>query len=245
MDIRAAIEKIEEMTKPLFLEVDGATFCVGANGSPVEISKFPVIPQTLELTSLDSMVKLIKTEALARYKAPLYITIPDHMTAKCFAQPVQENEYIREVYYTATATDVPGWGDRTELPFEEALIALRTRFQESTDIDYALKLLSDITTGAKMTYSDNGIAKSIVSKKGVDLQTNESIRPILSLAPYRTFQEVTQPASPFLIRVNEHSISFIEADGGMWKLKARNTVKEHLEKELVKEVKSGEVIIAL
>jgi hypothetical protein len=131
------------------------------------------------------------------------------------------------------------------LPFEEALIALRTRFQPTADTEYALKLLSDITTGSKVTYNDNGIATSVVTKKGIDLQSNASIRPIIKLRPYRTFQEVEQPESQFLIRINERNISFIEADGGMWKLSARNTVKKYLEKALESEIQSGNVVVVL
>ena len=131
------------------------------------------------------------------------------------------------------------------MPFEEALIALRTRFQPTADTEYALKLLSDITTGSKVTYNDNGIATSVVTKKGIDLQSNASIRPIIKLRPYRTFQEVEQPESQFLIRINERNISFIEADGGMWKLSARNTVKKYLEKALESEIQSGNVVVVL
>lgn len=63
--------------------------------------------------------------------------------------------------------------------------------------------------------------------------------------PYRTFQEVDQPESPFLIRVSERGISFTEADGGMWKLKARETIKAFLEERLQQEVSEGSVVIAL
>ena len=96
-----------------------------------------------------------------------------------------------------------------------------------------------------MTMNDNGIATSVVTQKGVALQSNEAIRPIVKLRPYRTFQEVDQPESPFLIRINERRILFIEADGGMWKLKARETVKEFLTDKLSQEVSEGSVIVAL
>jgi len=85
----------------------------------------------------------------------------------------------------------------------------------------------------------------VVTKKGIDLQSNEPIRPIITLKPYRTFQEVEQPESIFLIRVNMREISFTEADGGMWKLKARQTVKAFLENKLAELVASESVYIAL
>ena len=149
------------------------------------------------------------------------------------------------MYYEAKATDVPGWGEKVQLGFEEAQIAMRTRFQETTDTIYALKLLSDICCGAKVVYNDNGIATTVTTQKGVALQSNEQIRPIITLKPYRTFQEVEQPESIFLIRVNERGITFTEADGGMWKLKARQTVKAFLEEQLAEEVAGNGVYIAL
>ena len=54
-----------------------------------------------------------------------------------------------------------------------------------------------------------------------------------------------QPESIFLIRVNERGITFTEADGGMWKLKARQTVKAFLEEQLAEEVAGNGVYIAL
>ena len=132
-----------------------------------------------------------------------------------------------------------------KLGFEEAQIALRTRFQHTSDADYALKLLSDISMGAKVIYNDNGIATTVTTQKGVALQTNSQIKPLLSLRPYRTFQEVEQPESIFLLRVNERGISFTEADGGMWKLKAREIVKEYFCTSFEKEIKDGTVVVAL
>lgn len=108
-----------------------------------------------------------------------------------------------------------------------------------------MKLLSDICCGAKVIYNDNGVATTVTTQKGVALQSNEQVRPIITLKPYRTFQEVEQPESIFLIRVNERGISFTEADGGMWKLKARETIKAFLEGKLSQEISEGSVIIAL
>lgn len=37
----------------------------------------------------------------------------------------------------------------------------------------------------------------------------------------------------------------VEADGGMWKLRARETIKDFLEDELAEELENGQVLIAL
>lgn len=243
--LKALYEKILSTAQPILTVVENAMFCVTSDGKATELRPTIDHPDILPLNSLDALVKMIKTEAPRFTEAPLYITIPSHLLVQCFTQPEPTERFFRQFFYEVKATDVPGWDSKVQLGFEEMQIALRTRFQETPDALYAMKLLSDISTGAKITFNDNGVATSVVTKKGIDLQANETIRPIVKLKPYRTFQEVEQPESTFLIRVNERGISFTEADGGMWKLKARETVKAFLEKALSKEIEEGAVYVAL
>lgn len=242
--IKAAIEKVLEIAKPRTFEVDGETFIVDHDGGCKQVRKELDMIQSIGLHSLDALVAFVKTEACKAHDR-VYITVPDHKTAVCFTHPYDYLRNERVYLYKAEATDVPGWGDKVTLPFEEAMIALRTRFQTTNDTDYALKLLSDITTGSKVTYNDNGVATSVVTKRGIDLQSNAAIRPIINLRPYRTFQEVEQPASQFLIRINERGISFVEADGGMWKLDARKTVRAYLANALEAEIAEDRVTVVL
>lgn len=243
--IKAAIEKIQELVKPTLHEIDGKAFAIGTDGAYSEVTPQLHTTSILRLHSLDALVKFIQTEALKLYGGPVYITIPSHTHVRCFAQPREELRNLRQHFYDVEATDVPGWEACTEMGFEATQIAIRTRFQETPDTAYTLKLLSEITNGAKVVYSDNGVATSVVTQKGVALQSNEAIRPIVTLKPYRSFQEVDQPASQFLIRINERGISFTEADGGMWKLEARKIIKQYFDEALAAEIESGTVIVAL
>lgn len=165
--LKAAIEKIQELCAPSLFQVDGHHFLADKDGEYTEVKPDLEMVENIHLSSLDALVKFVKTEAVKRYVEPVYITIPDHKTVKCFTYPFDHLRQNREYLYTADATDVPGWNEKVSLSFEEALIALRTRFQPATDTEYALRLLSNITTGGKVTYNDNGVATSIITKKGI------------------------------------------------------------------------------
>ena len=242
--LKNAIEKIEEMAKPLIREVEGRVFCIGAHGAE-EIRPSLDVPAPLRLNSLDALVKMIRTEALTKYegRGPIYVHVPSHLRAEAFLQP-QAREHRPDVYIV-DATDVPGWDAETKLAFERAAVALQTRFQDSPDRAYTLQLLSQITTGAKVTYNDIGVATTVVTQKGVSLQQNATIKPLVKLRPYRTFQELEQPEGLFLIRIDDRGISFTEADGGMWKLEARKRVREYLEQALEAEIQDGRVVVML
>ena len=74
----------------------------------------------------------------------------------------------------------------------------------------------------------------------------KTIQALIQRVVARTIQEVEQPESEFLLRLDEDGrIGLFEADGGMWKLKAQETVKAFLDEQLAPEVQSGAVIVAL
>jgi hypothetical protein len=244
--IRGAIEKIAELAKADVIEVEGKSFLVAKNGDGVkQINPEIEFPATLTLYSLEALVQMMKTETMQVFSDPFYINARAHDEVICYTQPLDELRRKRGDLYLVKAKDVPGWEADVQYPFEEALIAIRTRFQQTPDSEYLLKLLSDITNGAKVTYTDNGVASTVVTQKGVALQENATIRPIVKLKPYRTFQEIEQPESEIHIRVSERGIKFIEADGGMWKLHARRTIAEYLTRELGEMIQAGEVIVTI
>lgn len=244
--LKEAIEKIVSLAGPKTFTAGEKTFIADNEGTYQEVLPEVYGPREIKLRSLDAVVKMVRTEALARDEGIVYITVPTHLKVEVFRSPMDvEDRYFRPVLYQAEAGDVPGWEPSVQMPFDKAAVALQTRFQEGGDREYTIDLLSVISTGAKVTYNDTGIATNVVTSKGVVLQENTLIRPVVELRPYRTFQEVEQPMGRFLIRINEQGITFTEADGGMWKLLARQTVAAWLTEQLREEVDDGRVVIAL
>lgn len=129
---------------------------------------------------------------------------------------------------------------------EKAIIELRSRFAPGEGVDYLLDLLSRISKDSGVTTTDNGVSQTVEARQGVALKSVVTLKSRVPLRPFRTFHEVEQPESEFLLRMDEEgNIGLFEADGGMWKLTARQTVKTFLEAELADLVASGTVCIAL
>lgn len=68
-------------------------------------------------------------------------------------------------------------------------------------------------------------------RQSVSLKAQETVSPRVKLAPFRTFREVAQPTSEFLIRLQKGSesaipeIGLFEADGGEWKIDAAENIQ--------------------
>ena len=72
------------------------------------------------------------------------------------------------------------------------------------------------------------------------------VKPIVQLQPYRTFLEIDQPVSEFLLRVGkEGSISLREADGGVWRLEAKRSIAAWLTDKMQDLVDNHQVIITI
>ena len=228
MMLKEAIEKIEEMSSPMVYTEDGHSYVLYADRTE-ELRPAIDSPGTVRLNSLDALVQLVKKEQQSRQ---IFVSVISHDEVDVYDSPSEDSRWKLTVLYNARAVDIPGWEPEVQMGFDQAAVALMTRFQDGGDREYTLTLLSQITTGAKVTYTDNGVASTIVTQKGAALAQNTTIKPLVKLRPYRTFQEIEQPEGIFLIRISERGITFREADGGMWKLTARNTAKAWLQEQL-------------
>ena len=251
-----AINTLAELGKkaaaPTFHDVNGRTFLVtGSDYTEVEPPEIPK-PEEVNTRSLNALVELIKSEVDGQTEnPPLYVSCNTYGGVEVFTTPNPKDELHRWQSYHATASDLPPLVEDVRWSFDEAMIKLRSMFQrapegEKNDVDYILELLSHMSFDQSVKSDDNGITQTVQVRKGVSFVENKAVRPIVTLAPYRTFQEVEQPESEFVFRVyDDRSISLTAADGGMWKLAAREAVKKHLEVALLDEITAGKVKVTL
>lgn len=117
---------------------------------------------------------------------------------------------------------------------ESFVIGCRAGFQRAkietgdgtfaADLDYVLKIASNIATEAIDTSEDDGIAQKVAMRRGVVLKEQTNLKPLVQLAPYRTFAEIDQQLSTFVFRArvggDSVNLALFEADGGRWHLSA-------------------------
>ena len=242
--LKEAIEKLVELGKPITLERENGDLLTNANlrkyEEPLDLQ------HAHDVYSINALLNLIKDEAAIKYPdRKIFIEIHDYNTILCYLNVIDEEKNNRVTLYRATETDVAGvpggW-----LDYQTAMIKLKAQFQDTTDKDYLIKLLSKIDVENGVHTEDNGMSQSVTVRTGIAAKGIENVKSICNLKPYRTFMEVEQPASDFLIRISDNQeIMFIEADGGMWKLAAKETIKAYIETALKDYIADGQVVVML
>jgi hypothetical protein len=101
------------------------------------------------------------------------------------------------------------------------------------DLDYILSIASKITAEYATDHSDDGFAQRVAVKQGIALKTETILKPMVNLAPYRTFAEIDQVLSQFVFRARyadgSVNLALFEGDGGRWKLGAVAAIKAWLQ----------------
>jgi hypothetical protein len=127
------------------------------------------------------------------------------------------------------------------MPQEEFIIKLHSLFEkkEGDDFDYVALMVSKIVQADTADTDDDGITQHVTVKRGISgaLKEKGEIKPIVRLSPYRTFREIAQPESQFLLRIKTSDngavqAALFEADGGAWRNEARLRIAAYLKEHI-------------
>lgn len=223
--IKAAIEKILEMAMPNELELHGKLY-TDKRLYPVPVPR----AETLEFKSLLGLCDTIKAE-LSESNTNIIVRVTSASQVDVYTSPYGNDNQRTYLYSCKAQLPVHEFGRFISL--ESMIIALRSKYVRTGILDEHVQLLGNIFEESSVATLDDGISQSAVVKKGVALKANRTIKPIVRLAPYRTFSEVEQPASDFLFRLKEGGMAALfEADGGAWEIEARHNIAEFLRANL-------------
>lgn len=135
--------------------------------------------------------------------------------------PIRSRARDREEFVQAKADNLLDNFVGKWMAQEEFIIGLQTRFDNAGDRQAVVALASTMTQEAVNTSADDGIGQTVTAKAGVALKATVPVPNPVTLRPFRTFREVQQPDSLFVLRVNQSmQLGLFEADGGAWRLAA-------------------------
>ena len=240
--IKEALQYLVSLRENKTYDIEGATF---SDHELHEVTPKVYRRSTMNFGSLDAIVKMVRIE-LPEYDGmiglPVFIRIADHLNVEVFTGT--DGQEQRLIPYHAACRDVEfkeGWREQ-----QTAIIELKSRFLPTPDADYLLNLISRINNEQGVQSTDNGVSQTVTAKSGVSLMQTETVKPRLTLMPFRTFREVPQPESEFILRLDDKGrIGLFEADGGMWKIEAKLNIETYLNNKLKEEIEAGQVVVMI
>jgi hypothetical protein len=152
----------------------------------------------------------------------------------------QGDDARRTTYYRAKLDgQLPAFKFDEYLGVEEFIIKARALFQHTADLNAIINIVSRVVAQDEITAKDDGLSQTVQLKKGVSGALSEGVQTqgMYELRPYRTFREIEQPASRFILRLKASDgglprVALFDAEGGTWRYTAMQTVKAHIDAAL-------------
>lgn len=231
------IEVIQESTKPeLITTPDGRTFATRN-----EVYNLPDPPKrptadALTFRTLAGLVDYLNADPDKLVEPLVHIT--KHNTV-VVTSPLFGDRRQRETVAIAEF-DLKKFEFGQWMTVEDFNIGLQALFVETEDRARVLKLVGNVTESEVMTLVDDGVTQRVEARVGIANVDYADVPRIVQLAPFRTFADIDQPVSPFLLRLkkskdgNPPVCALFEADGGRWKLDACQSIAYYLAENLTK-----------
>jgi hypothetical protein len=124
------------------------------------------------------------------------------------------------------------------LNHEVFVIQLQSKFVRTPELEKVLAFIGSIRGENVRQVDDDGTTQTVTARAGAVLKSEAAVPNPVILAPYRTFREVGQPESRFILRLKsgdegeKPTLALFEADGSTWRVDAISNIalwlKQHL-----------------
>jgi len=231
---KSFIEKIEQLAATTTHEFERKTY----TNKPLILLQPPMAAK-FNLSSLSSVLDFCENEMEAGKHV---LHIESHCQVTLWG-PIDELLRRRELFVSASSeTGKFNFGKYYSV--ENFIINLQAQFLQDDTTTNILKLVGNMTKVSEIGTKDDGVTQRVEARAGLAKVENVSVPNPVTLRPYRTFIEVDQPASNFVLRMNsDHQCALFEADGGAWQLEAMRNVKNYLDNGLKSIGKRDQVTI--
>lgn len=196
--------------------------------------------ETLTVRNLSGIVDYIKSnfdherEVMIQIASPTEVNVYDALN----------NDNDRRNYIKAAAL-LPTITFERYMNREEFNVMMQACFVEAgSDKEKVIKVIGSIVEENSVAQKDDGMTQRVTVNQGVATRGVENIPNPVSLKPFRTFVEIAQPESDFILRLREGgAVALFQADGGAWELNAMESIRSYFQMELKDLVKEKKVII--
>lgn len=226
-------EQIEALKRPEVFDVDGVKYISYGHSyervKPVLPDKL-VKPEVFSTFSLDGLIDYIVSDVDGVFADPerrhiVRVTSPTKVEV---ISPVTGYWHERVVVARCDAV-VPEIDIAEYMEIEDFQVMLQTCFEDSANRAVVLKLAGSLRKEQTMQTADDGVSQRVTVNAGVATAADVTVKNPVTLTPFRTFHEVEQPESPFVLRFDDEArAALFTGDGSAWKLEAVARVREYL-----------------
>lgn len=222
--LKEFVEKIQSLafTK---VEIDGRTLTTSKLYEVLD-----PMPEPLDLHTLQGLVDMQKRAEIQSLDSKCFIHVQSYDRAKLVGE-ICGKEMQRRVYADSKAYPYDH-NLSNNLPLDEFLIYIQSSFVQDETTAKILRVLGNLVQGSETEFADDGMTQRVTARSGVTRREVVDLPNPVELRPFRTFPEIEQPLSKFVLRIKGGNdgeqpwCMLAEADGGGWKDECVANIKQ-------------------
>jgi len=168
------------------------------------------------------------TMGFDREKLFFAVMSPTEVSLMSSPDPANENQQFK---FATAKLQVNNFQFGTWFDLETFIVNMMSLFEQTKECDALIGMMANIANEHVVQNTDDKFSQTLQVKTGLTTKANEKIENPITLKPFRTFREIEQPESEFILRYQNRSgieAALFEGDGGCWKLDAILRIKEWL-----------------
>ncbi|MBR3796014.1 MAG: hypothetical protein IKK34_08300 [Clostridia bacterium] len=213
---------------------------------PVEKEEAP----TYRVFTLQGLIDYINDDPddLLSQFPRLIVHVADPRTVHLYTKTYGTDNSVRTMLATCVCTNKPYIFD-VQYDREEFMVKLMSLFVQDENAKKVGSVVGNLTVEDATTIADDGMSQNVIVKSGIARKSSVKIENPVKLSPIRTFPDIKQPQSMFVLRIKnaadhaEPKVALYDADGDQWKTKAVRSIHDYLAKGLEQLINDGKLSI--
>jgi hypothetical protein len=226
-----------EASKVQLVDVPNAKY---ADRELFRIDADPKLPTALEFFTLAGLVDYLDAEygeAEPEDRPLVHVVSP--VRVNVVSRLLGEHKHLRRHVAAAVchSATLEGFQFNQFVPLDTMAIALQTCFEaEVGDVEELRRFCASVRTTASIQLADDGVSQAVEAKSGIAAVQTTGVKNPWQLAPWRTFAEVAQPLSPFVLRFKEGEgkpiAGLFKTGDANWQVEAVKAIADKLREDV-------------
>lgn len=207
--MQEALEYVVSLGEKQIQNAHGRAYARDPDGDLQEVPSPASLPAPLEMSSLRSLVEYVASrfdddcEDGSRIDSKRVAMIVDGPERVRLVGPLFGEFNQREVIAVCEPYLATGFPYGRYLDIEEFITQLQACFVDTPMRGEILKVVGNIIDENVKTVVDDGISQSVTARTGIVKREEVKLPNPVDLRPFRTFPEIVQPQSLFVLRVRK------------------------------------------
>lgn len=223
------VEAIKRSVGVETIPLEGKTY----TSAKLELPPAEPLPGTVKIHTLTGLIEFVNSVVNKPDVSAIHVV--SHNDVRVLGK-IEGRHRLRATFAQALASNQRFPFDQY-IAAEDFVIKLQSAFVKTPLRDQLLAIIGSLKDESVRAANDDGITQTVTTRKGVSLGQETVVPNPVFLAPFRTFAELEQPESAYILRLKRKEgelpfVALFETGDQKWEIETIGQIREFLSEKI-------------